>query len=71
MGLKGAPAYFQQLMATMVLAGIIYIMCEIYIDDVIIHAQTQAAFLDRMRTVFQRFRDYKLTFNPEKVRLGH
>ena len=70
MGLKGAAAYFQQVMATIVLAGIIYVICEIYIDDVIIYAQTEDDFLNRMRQVFDRFRKHKLTFNPEKVRLG-
>jgi hypothetical protein len=36
MGLKGAPSYFQQVMATIVLAGILYYLCEIYIDDVVV-----------------------------------
>jgi hypothetical protein len=32
-GPKRAPSYFQQTMATVVLAGLIYIICEMYIDD--------------------------------------
>ena len=70
MGLKGAPSYFQQVMAAIVLVGLIYVICEIYIDDVIIYAPTEIEFLKRMEQVFQRFRKHKLTFNPEKVRLG-
>ena len=30
MGLKGAPAYFQQTIATVVLVGIIHVICESY-----------------------------------------
>ena len=40
MGLKGAPAYFQRIMSTVVLAGLIYKICEIYLDDVIVHAKS-------------------------------
>ena len=70
MGLKGAPSYFQQMMAAIVLVGLIYVICEIYIDDVIIYAPTEIEFLKRMKQVFDRFRKHKLTFNPAKVRLG-
>jgi len=70
MGLKGAPSYFQQMMAAVVLVNLIYTICEIYIDDVIIYAQTEDEFLGRMEQVFARFRKHRLTFNPEKVRLG-
>ena len=37
MGLKGAPAYFQRVMATVVFAGLLYNILEIYLDDVITH----------------------------------
>ena len=29
-GLKRAPSYFQEVMATIVLAGLIYLICEMY-----------------------------------------
>ena len=32
-GPKRAPSYFQEIMATVVLAGLIYMICEMYIDD--------------------------------------
>ena len=35
-GPKRAPSYFQQIMATIVLVGLIYMMCEMYIDDCIV-----------------------------------
>ena len=58
------------MMAAIVLVGLIYVICEIYIDDVIIYAPTEIEFLKRMKQVFDRFRKHKLTFNPAKVRLG-
>ena len=36
MGLKGAPSYFQRVLANIVLAGLLYHICEVYIDDIII-----------------------------------
>ena len=70
MGLKGAPSWFQQIIATIVLAGLLYIICELYMDDIIMHARTQAEFLIRLRAILERFRKHKLTANPKKCRLG-
>lgn len=70
MGLKGAPAYFQRVMSTVVLAGLIYIVCELYMDDVLIYATDKESYLNNLRSVFERFRKYKLTINPKKCKLG-
>jgi hypothetical protein len=70
MGIKGAPSYFQQVIATVVLVGLLYVICELYIDDVIVHAQTEKEFIDRLRQVFERFRTYKVTVNPDKCKFG-
>lgn len=70
MGLKGAPSYFQQMMVTVVLVGLVYIICEVYLDDIIIHAKTDLEFLERLRQVFQRFRKHRMTANPEKCDFG-
>ena len=48
MGLKGAPAYFQRIMATVVLAGLIYKICEIYLDDVIVYATSVDELIDNL-----------------------
>ena len=48
MGLKGAGPYFQRSMASKVLAGLIYRICELYIDDVLIHGPTEE-FLNRAK----------------------
>ena len=45
MGLKGAPAYFQQMMVTIVLVGIYMLICEVYMDDIIVHAKTEDEFI--------------------------
>jgi Reverse transcriptase (RNA-dependent DNA polymerase) len=55
-GLKGAPSYFQQTIATVVLAGLLYFTCEVYIDDVNVYAKDKDEFLTPLREVFQRFR---------------
>lgn len=55
-GLKRAPSYFQEMMATIVLIGLIYISCEIYLDDCIVYAKGNKQFLERLRKVFERFR---------------
>ena len=41
MGLKGAPSYFQHVMQSEVLQGLQYDICEIYIDDIIIFADSE------------------------------
>ena len=66
MGLKGSPAYFQQIMATEVLNGLVMNICEVYLDDVIIYAQTEEELLDRVRQVLERFREKGMTVNPQK-----
>lgn len=69
MGIKSAPSYFQQRM-TYILHGLIYSMCEIYIDDIIIFGRTETEFLEHLGTVLQRLREYGLTLNPDKAQIG-
>ena len=70
MGLKGAPAFFQRSLMTKVLAGIIQIICELYLDDLILHAQTIQELITNFRKVLERFRDYNIYINPDKCKLG-
>ena len=70
MGLKGAGSYFQKVLATVVLAGLIYASCELYIDDILIHGRNEAEFLERLAAVLGRLDKYRLTVNPDKVFLG-
>ena len=39
-GPKRAPSYFQEIMATVVLTGLIYMICEVYIDDCTVSGDT-------------------------------
>ena len=70
MGLKGAPSYFQKIMASVVLAGLLYFICELYLDDILIYARSHEEFLERLRKVFERLRKHKLTVNPTKCSFG-
>ena len=69
-GLKGAPSFFQRTMETLVLAGLIYIICEIYIDDIIIFGKDEIQFLENLRQVLLRLRNHKIRINPRKTKLG-
>ena len=57
-GLCNAPATFQRLMQNC-LGELNLTYCLIYLDDVIIYAKDEGEHLNRLRTVFERFRrDY-------------
>ena len=47
-------------MATTVLVGLIYMICEMYIDDCIVFADTNDEFVSRLDSVLGRFRKHKL-----------
>ena len=70
MGLKGAGAYFQCEVATTVLVGLLYIICEQYLDGIITDAKSEDELIANLRQLFERFRKYKITLNPDKCELG-
>ena len=70
MGLRGAAPYFQRTLATIVLAGLMYAICELYIDDLLVFAQTIPVFLENLRCVFMALRLYNIALNPKKCRFG-
>ena len=45
MGLQPAASYFQYGMLMIVLAGLAYVICEGYIDDIILHGQDDSDLL--------------------------
>ena len=59
-GPKQAPSYFQQIMTTVVLAGLIYSTCEMYIDDCKVFGKDIDELISRLRLVFERFRKHKV-----------
>jgi transposase InsO family protein len=70
MGLKNAASFFQRVMATVVLINLMYIICELYIDDVLVFGKTDDEFASNLKTVFQRFRKHNITLNPKKCKFG-
>ena len=56
-------------MQNKVLNDQVYEICEIYIDDVLIHGKSDPEFLTNTRRAFDRFRDKKVAVNPRKLEL--
>ena len=69
-GRKRAPLYFQEMMATVVLAGLLYVTCEMYLDDCIVFDNEPDEFLQRLRDVFIRFREKNLFLKAKKCKFG-
>ena len=69
-GPKRAPSYFQEQMVSNVLRGLIYVICEIYLDDIIIYATGNEEFLSRTRQVFERLRQKGIRLKAKKTKLG-
>ena len=68
MGTKGAPQYFQRCM-TQVLEGL-EDKCQAYIDDIFVHAKTEAELLENIKAVYDRLIKVGLTANPRKTSMG-
>jgi hypothetical protein len=58
------------MLASVVLAGLMYIICELYIDDLIIHGRTKEEFIQRLDKVFERLSQHKIRVHPDKCVLG-
>ena len=57
-------------MQNKVLNGLVYEICEIYIDDVLIHGKTDTDFLTITRRMFERLCAKKVAVNSRKTKLG-
>lgn len=64
-GLCNAPATFQRLM-DMVLAGIQWKNCLVYLDDIIVIGRTFEEHLSNLREVFERLKGAGLRLKPSK-----
>ena len=64
-GLANAPATFQRLM-DLVLSGLHWTHCLVYLDDVIVFAPTEEEHLRRIDLVLERIRKAFLTLKPSK-----
>ena len=67
-GLCNAPATFEQLMER-VLSGLPWEVCLLYLDDIIMHAATFKAELERLCSVFTRLTEAGLKLSPKKCHL--
>ena len=70
MGLMGAGSYFQRVMATTVFADLLHKGVKIYLDDIIIYAETEEEFLRLMEEVFKRCEKANIILKPSKCRFG-
>ena len=70
MGLQPAASFFQYCMLMIVLAGLAYVRCEGCIVDIIVHGQDDPELLVNLRQVFERCRQYRIAFNPNKSKVG-
>ncbi|KAL7848206.1 hypothetical protein AOLI_G00229240 [Acnodon oligacanthus] len=69
MGLTNAPATFQRLME-MVLHGLPWKTCLVYLEDVLIFSRSLSDHLQHLAEVFSRFRATGLKLNPAKCCLA-
>jgi hypothetical protein len=69
-GLVSAPAYYNFLMATIVLIGLIGRICVSYFDDTAVFSKTHEQHLSDLREVFERFVRYRLTLNGKKCQIA-
>ena len=69
-GFEGFGPYFQRSMSNTVLTDLVFHICELYIDDVLIHGGDPTTFLANVRKVFSRLREFKVDVNPKKTKLG-
>ena len=64
-GLMNAPSTFQRLM-DVTLAGFKWNQCLVYLDDIIVFANTMEEHFRRLQNVLQRLQDAGISLNPEK-----
>ena len=68
MGMCNSSATFQRLM-NLVLAGLTYSSCLVYLDDIVIMSSTIDEHYQRLGQVFERIRAAKLELRPDKCRI--
>ena len=65
LGLANAPSTYSRLM-DLVLHGLTYRYCLVYLDDTIIYSRTFEEHLEHLEEIFDRFIKAKLKLKPEK-----
>lgn len=64
-GLKNAPATFQRLMDN-VLMGLLGNVCFVYLDDIVIYAESLEEHKLKLNQLFERLREANLSLQPDK-----
>ena len=70
MGIKGAVSYFQRVLASVVFAGLVYIIMMLYIDDVCVIGRDEDDYMQNLEDVFARLHKHNITLNPRKCFFG-
>ena len=65
-GLQGSPSLFQRVM-DLVLAGLTWQSCLVYLDDIIVFSRTPEDLLIRLEQIFQRLKQHNLKLKPSKL----
>ncbi len=69
LGLSNAPATFQHLME-LVLRGIPWHICMVYLEDILIYNKTFEEHLSSLKEVFSRIQSAGLRLNPRECHLA-
>ena len=69
-GPKRAPSHFQEMMASIVLLGLIYQICEVYLDDIIVYGDGFDQFCERLEILFQRLENKNISRKAAKLKLN-
>jgi hypothetical protein len=64
-GLTNAPATFQRMM-DVVLSGLTWRFCLVYLDDIIVYSETFEKHLQHLKQVFERLREANLHLKAQK-----
>ena len=67
-GLTNSPSTFERAME-LILNGLLFERCLVYIDDIIVIGKTEEEALDNLTAVLQRFEDANLKLKPSKCKL--
>ena len=69
-GIKNAPSIFQQRIRK-ILSGLEGIICEVFIDDIIIYGDTLDQFLENVQRVLARLKELDVTLKASKCEFGY
>ena len=69
-GPKRAPSYFQEQMASVVLARLLYFQCELYLNDVPVFGSSENDFFDNLGKVLVRRDKFEIILKSLKFFFG-